>query len=103
MAIAVTAACTSYESAYEAGVADYEPIYCYQSLADAACYRAPFFRDERRLSNYYGPSPRRYDRPAPPPPLTLEPPPPLPQPPVEARDLGGEDPPAPPAEEGIAI
>lgn len=59
------AGCADYELAYEEGVEDYEPIYCYQSLADATCYRRPYARDARRLINYYGPSPRRYDRPKP--------------------------------------
>ena len=63
--LAGLAGCADYESAYEEGVEDYEPIYCYQSLADAACYRRPYVRDARRLINYYGPSPRRYDRPKP--------------------------------------
>lgn len=73
---ACLAGCTGYESAYEEGVEDYEKIYCYASLADASCYRRPYFRDERRLINYYGPSPRRYDRPKPPKPARLQPPPP---------------------------
>jgi hypothetical protein len=75
MTLALTA-CAGDETAYERGVADYEPIYCYASLADAACYRKPSFRDERRLINHYGPTPRRYDRPKPPKPARLDPPPP---------------------------
>lgn len=69
-------ACAGDETAYERGVADFEPIYCYASLADAACYRRPNFRDERRLINHYGPTPRSYDRPKPPKPARLDPPPP---------------------------
>lgn len=69
------AGCTSYESAYEEAVYDWEPLYCYQSLADVSCMRTPYFRDARRLTNYFGPSPNRYDRPAPPPPARLDPPP----------------------------
>lgn len=69
--------CTSYESAYERGVYDYEPIYCYRSLADIACSRTPNVRDERQLVNYYGPAPSKYDRPDPPPEAELQPPPEL--------------------------
>jgi len=55
------------KSAYEAAVEDYEPTYCYKSLAGVSCYKKPYFRDERRLVNYFGPAPERYGRPAPPP------------------------------------
>ena len=75
IALALTA-CAGDETAYERGVADFEPIYCYASLADAVCYRRPNFRDERRLINHYGPTPRSYDRPKPPKPARLDPPPP---------------------------
>jgi hypothetical protein len=68
--------CTSYESAYEKSVYDLEPVYCYRSLADVSCFRKPYFRDERRLANYYGPAPSKYDRPKPPPMAELQPPPP---------------------------
>jgi hypothetical protein len=69
-------ACTSYESEYERGVYAYEPIYCYRSLADVSCTRTPNGRDERRLVNYYGPAPSKYDRPKPPRMSPLAPPPP---------------------------
>ncbi|MFZ1415991.1 MAG: hypothetical protein WAS73_15645 [Defluviicoccus sp.] len=75
IAVALTA-CGGDETAYERGVADYEPVYCYASLADATCYRRPYFRDDRRLINHYGPTPRSYDRPKPPKPARLDPPPP---------------------------
>ena len=55
---------------------DLEPVYCYRSLADVTCFRKPYFRDERRLANYYGPAPSKYDRPKPPPMAELQPPPP---------------------------
>ncbi|MBT3660341.1 MAG: hypothetical protein HOB37_11300 [Rhodospirillaceae bacterium] len=55
------------KSAYEAAVEEFEPVYCYQSLGGVSCYKKPNFRDERRMVNYYGPAPKRYDRPAPPP------------------------------------
>lgn len=71
----VLAACAGDETAYERGVADYEPVYCYASLADAICYRQPYFRDERRLINHYGPTPRSVERPKPPKPARLDPPP----------------------------
>ncbi len=61
--LALLAGCTSYESAYERGVYDYEPTYCYQSLAAVTCHREPQPRDARRLVNYYGPAPSKYDPP----------------------------------------
>ncbi len=51
------------KTAYEAAVEDMEPTYCYKSLGGITCYAKPFHRDERRLVNYYGPAPIRYDRP----------------------------------------
>ena len=52
---------------YAEAVAGLEPIYCYRSLAsfEVDCYKAPFFPDERRFVNYYGPPPDRYGRPGP--------------------------------------
>jgi len=55
------------KSAYETAVEGYEPTYCYKSLAGVSCYKKPYFRDERRLVNYFGPAPERYERPASPP------------------------------------
>ncbi|NQV98699.1 MAG: hypothetical protein HQ483_03285 [Rhodospirillales bacterium] len=60
------AACAQ-KSAYEAAVEDLEPRYCYQSLAGVTCYETPYHRDEKRLVNYFGPAPKRYDKPAVPP------------------------------------
>ena len=54
-----------YVSKYEAAVYDYEPVYCYQSLGAVQCFDTPRVRDEKRLVNYYGPAPERYDRPDP--------------------------------------
>ncbi|MFO1129529.1 MAG: hypothetical protein U1E66_13980 [Rhodospirillales bacterium] len=59
----LTGGCTSYESAYEREVTDYEPVYCYQSLAAVTCHREPDHRDSRRLVNYYGPAPSKYEAP----------------------------------------
>lgn len=84
-------ACARDETAYERGVAAYEPVYCYASLADADCYRQPYFRDDRRLINHYGPTPRSYDRPKPPKPARLDPPPP------ERKATGKSDAKDPPA------
>src|SRR5512134_3718820 len=53
------AGCGGYESAYERAVYDFEPVYCYRTLADPDCYRAADPAAERRVVNYYGPSPRR--------------------------------------------
>jgi len=54
-----------YVDGYEKSVYAMEPVYCYQSLGKAQCFKEPRHRDERRLVNYYGPHPSRYDRPAP--------------------------------------
>ena len=75
-AVALLGAC-SYVSEYEKAVYDYEPTYCYKSLAGVQCYKTPNHRDERRLVNYFGPHPSRYERPAPPAPPRLSPPPPV--------------------------
>ncbi len=75
---ALVGAC-GYVPAYEEAVYDFEPVYCYQSIGQSVsgveCYKTPKHRDERRLVNYYGPHPSRYDRPEPPPPPTLAAPP----------------------------
>lgn len=58
----VVAAC-GFVSEYEKQVYDWEPVYCYQSLGAVQCYEEPKHRDTRRLVNYYGPHPTRYDAP----------------------------------------
>ena len=75
LALPVILSACSYVSEYEKGVYDYEPVYCYQSIGAIQCFDAPRFRDEKRLVNYYGPAPERYDRPDPPPEPNLAPPP----------------------------
>lgn len=50
---------------YESHVSDWEPVYCYQSLAAVQCHRQPKHSDSLRLVNYYGPHPSRYDAPRP--------------------------------------
>ncbi len=55
--------CGGYELAYERAVYDREPVYCYRTIADVDCYRAADARADGRLVNYYGPSPRRVERP----------------------------------------
>ncbi len=55
-----------YVNAYEEAVHDWEPTYCYKSIGGVECFRQPFHRDERRLVNYFGPHPSRYDKPEPP-------------------------------------
>ncbi len=52
------------KSAYEAAVEDLEPRYCYKSLAGVTCYDKPYHRDAKRLVNYFGPAPQRYEQPA---------------------------------------
>ncbi len=61
VALLLAGGCTSYESAYERAVTDYEPVYCYQSLAGVTCHRRPNHRDAARLVNYYGPAPSKYE------------------------------------------
>lgn len=60
VALAFLGACTSFESEYEKGVYDYEPLYCYQTLGGVDCHRRPHHRDAARLVNYYGPAPGKY-------------------------------------------
>tara|TARA_R110001599_G_scaffold122268_1_gene294033 strand:- start:248 stop:802 length:555 start_codon:yes stop_codon:yes gene_type:complete len=57
-----------YVDEYERQVHAWEPVYCYQSLGAAECYRTPKHADARRLVSYYGPHPSRYEAP---PALTL--------------------------------
>jgi len=59
-ALGFLAAC-GYVNKYEEAVYDMEPVYCYQSLGKATCYDKPSALDERRLVNYFGPHPSRYD------------------------------------------
>lgn len=60
--VAILGAC-GYVSEYEKAVYEWEPTYCYQSIGTVACYKEPYHRDERRLVNYFGPDPSRYDKP----------------------------------------
>lgn len=73
-ATALLAGCGSL-SDYEAAVQEEEPVYCYRSLGGVSCFEAPHHRDQRRLVNYYGPAPERYEAPEPAAPARLEPPP----------------------------
>ncbi len=75
-AAVVLSACAN-KSAYELAVEDLEPTYCYRSIGGVACYEEPFHRDERRLVNYFGPAPKRYDKPDPPDPQVLVAPEPI--------------------------
>ncbi len=61
---AILSAC-GYVSEYEKAVYDYEPLYCYKSIGSVQCYETPRADDERRLVNYFGPAPSRYDKPEP--------------------------------------
>jgi len=54
-----------YVSEYEKAVYDLEPVYCYKSIGTVQCYKEPKFSDQRRMVNYFGPAPERYDRPEP--------------------------------------
>ena len=68
---ALLGAC-GYVSEYEKAVYDLEPSYCYKSIGKVACYKEPFHRDERRLVNYFGPDPSRYDKPDAPDPTPIQ-------------------------------
>ncbi|NQV57104.1 MAG: hypothetical protein HQ503_14685 [Rhodospirillales bacterium] len=48
---------------YEEAVYDEKPVYCYQSLGGVQCSAEPVNADKRRLVNYYGPHPSRYEVP----------------------------------------
>jgi hypothetical protein len=63
---------------YEEAVHDMDPVYCYQSLGSVQCFRQPNHPDKRRLVNYYGPHPSRYEAPARAPVPELQAPPPVP-------------------------
>lgn len=71
---ALLGAC-GYVDKYEEAVSGMEPTYCYKSIGGVECYREPFHRDARRLVNYFGPHPSRYDKPEPPEPAPHAPPP----------------------------
>lgn len=62
--IGTLAACGHVDE-YERHVYDHEPVYCYKSLAGTQCYREPKHSDARRLVNYFGPHPSRYEKPEP--------------------------------------
>lgn len=81
---------------YEEAVNDFEPLYCYQSLAGVECFREPHHKDALRLVNYFGPHPSRYDTPEPPElelfapksvKLWVKDPEPVPEPRVRLQDL----------------
>ncbi|HSO42738.1 MAG TPA: hypothetical protein VLR47_07850 [Rhodospirillales bacterium] len=67
--------CGGYETAYERAVYAAEPVYCYRTIADPDCYRVADPASNRRVVNYYGPSPRRTKAPRPAE-IRLDPPPP---------------------------
>lgn len=72
---AVLTAC-GYVDKYEEGVADYEPTYCYAALGGGVeCFREPIAGEDRRLVNYYGKHPSRYDAPEKPAPVAYQAPP----------------------------
>lgn len=62
---AVSLSACGYVDEYEKQVHDWEPTYCYKSLAAVQCYREPKHSDSLRLVNYFGPHPSRYDAPEP--------------------------------------
>lgn len=63
MGLALFLSACGYVSEYEKAVYDLEPTYCYKSIGGVACYKEPYHRDERRLVNYFGPDPSRYEAP----------------------------------------
>lgn len=76
-AVATLAAGCNHVDQYEAAVYDYEPVYCYKTLAGVQCYDTPEHRDERRIVNYYGPHPSRYEKEWKQPERGIAPPPPV--------------------------
>lgn len=66
-----------YTSEYEAQVHDWEPVYCYKTLAAVECQREPDRTRDARLVNYYGPDPIRADKPEPQEEVRSAPPPPV--------------------------
>jgi hypothetical protein len=99
------------DTRYEKAVAAYEPAYCYQSLGAVTCHDEPNFRDERRMVNFYGPSPRHYDRPSPEPEFRRVPIRPFPEgygqtpkeTPQKATTARSDEQPAPPAQPVPAV
>jgi hypothetical protein len=97
IALLVALSGCGYVDAYEEAVYDREPLYCYQSLGTVQCFKEPQHHDERRLVNYFGPHPSRYDPPDPPDVPDLEAPEeidhwvkdpePVPKPAVRMQDL----------------
>lgn len=67
-----------FVDSYEEAVFDEDPVYCYQSLGGVQCHAQPNHADQRRLVNYFGPHPSRYDAPEPTPVPQLQAPPPVP-------------------------
>jgi hypothetical protein len=67
-----------FVDSYEEAVHDMDPVYCYQSLGGIQCHAKPNHADQRRLVNYFGPHPSRYDVPKPALPPQLKAPPPVP-------------------------
>ena len=47
------------------------PLNCYKSIGGVECFREPYHRDQRRLVNYFGPHPSRFEKPEPPEPALV--------------------------------
>ncbi|MBL6957826.1 MAG: hypothetical protein ISR52_02510 [Rhodospirillales bacterium] len=75
MAMLVLLGACGYVDKYEEAVYDMEPVYCYKSIGGVQCHDEPHFRDQRRMVNYFGPHPSRYDEPEAPPAPNLQAPP----------------------------
>lgn len=97
LAATVLLGACGYVSEYERAVSDYQPVYCYQTIGEVQCFETPNHRDSRRMVNYYGPAPSRYDNPAPPPAIDfyLKDPEPIPEP-VPVVPVGTQIVPPPP-------
>ena len=65
LVFAVSLSACGYVDEYERRVHDWEPTYCYKSLAAVQCYREPKHSDNLRLVNYFGPHPSRFEAPEP--------------------------------------
>jgi hypothetical protein len=65
LAVGLTATACQPDRAYDKGVSEFEPVYCYQTLGTPDCYAEPIAQFRPSLINFYGPAPQKYDPPEP--------------------------------------
>ena len=78
MGLVVALSGCSFGDSYEKALHDLNPVYCYQTLAGVQCHSEPNHSAQRRLVNYFGLHPSRYDAPKSVPAAELNAPPPVP-------------------------